>query len=39
MKRKMCAENIEAQEAMLLSVLAYRHDVIQSVTEPSLNIS
>jgi len=35
----MCVENIEAQEAMLLIVLAYEHDVIQSVTESSLNIS
>jgi hypothetical protein len=32
-------ENIEAQEAVLLSVLAYEHDIIESVTEPSLNIS
>jgi len=38
-KRKMCVENIEAQEAVLLSVLTYEHDVLQSVTEPSFNIS
>jgi len=34
----MCAENIKAWEAMLLSVLAYKHDVIQSVAELLVNI-